>query len=60
MPSRAFGSVSGRASVRVTSRPDSANTCAMPWPIRPAPTTAIFLTWSAGIGWHLRRDLAGG
>src|SRR5215831_9835213 len=29
------------ASVMVTSWPASANTCAMPWPIRPAPMTAI-------------------
>src|SRR5438876_1178033 len=27
---------------------------AMPCPISPAPTTAIFLMCSAGIGWHLR------
>src|SRR5262249_3027645 len=29
------------ASVMVTSWPASANTCAMPWPMRPAPMTAI-------------------
>jgi len=29
------------ASVMVTSWPASAKTCAMPWPMRPAPTTAM-------------------
>src|SRR5690348_7974741 len=41
MRALALSSEAFTASVMVTSWPARANTCAMPWPMRPAPTTAM-------------------